>query len=209
MKRELDFIAGLTQQRRGAEGKQMTATEASIQESNAKIRDNDRLALVSKFVQNSAKKLTALMRQFVGPEYTAFIVGEEMAQFWEKKGADIIESEVDIKVRVGSSAFISREVRIQQFLQFLNITKGLQENPIVDIREVVRRLAEMFEIDDAGSLIIPMNPAMPMGQPQAGPGNGGQTMQQQSGGQNLGEMLSRTQNFGIAERGMNPTEVMQ
>lgn len=214
LKQELDFISGLTEQRRGISGKAMTATEASIMEQMSRVRDNDRLGRVTKFVEHGVKKLLYLVREFVGASYAEFIVGSEMAKFWREVGDDVLQSEVDVKVRVGSSAFISREVRTQQYLAFLNITKDWVNpetgRPYVDPREAIRRLTAMMEIDDAESLLTGLEPPLPFAAGAAPPKGGrgsGQTMQRQSpSGANLGEMLSRTQNFGIAQRTPNPTE---
>lgn len=217
LKAELVSLSGATAERReGGSAKAKTATEASIIEQQAKVRDSDRLYLVSKFVQNCVKKLLQLNRQFLDPASVSFVVGEELAMYWREVGSEILKSEVDIKVRIGSSGFVSREVKAKQYLDFLNLTRGLTEidpmtgqpMPIVKVREVIRRVAEVLEIDRYDEILIPeqQQSATPPVEIMPEGGRGGpQKPALRAGAPNLGDLLSGVQNVG-ARRAPNPRQ---
>jgi hypothetical protein len=213
---ELTFITGVTEQRRGGSDRTKTATEASLIEQQARIRDSDRLYCVSMFVEKVVKKLHQLNRQFLDPSYVQFVTGSEAAAFWTKVGADVLKADVDVKIRIGSSSFVSREIRAKQLLDFLNLTANLMDPltgiPVVNVRELISRVAEALEIDDYQSLIFPAMPTMlpgPQGQMAGGPQPPGQGPVQASplrtGNPNLGNMLSNVQNLGVRRSGrINP-----
>ena len=220
LRNELTFITGVTEQRKGGSQKSQTATEASIIEQQSRIRDSDRLSAVSKFVTRAARKILMLDRQFLEPNEIAFVVGPEAMSFWQEAGPDVVKAEVDIRVRVGSSAFMSREVRAKQLLDFLNLTSGLMDpmtgGPLVDVKEVVRRVAEALDIEDFERLLItpPTAPGvLPMMAGASSPGMAGQggqggpqqSMARRGGGTNLGDQLSGVQNLGV-RRAPNPTD---
>lgn len=218
LRNELTFITGVTEQRKGGSQKSQTATEASIIEQQSRIRDSDRLSAVSKFVTRAARKILMLDRQFLEPNEIAFVVGPEAMRFWQEAGPDVIKAEVDVKVRVGSSAFMSREVRAKQLLDFLNLTSGLMDpqtgGPLVDVKEVVRRVAEALDIEDYERLLItpPVQPGMmPMMAGQGAQGGPQQSMARRGGGTNLGDQLSGVQNLGVrrAPAGQAPNPTVQ
>ena len=209
IRNELTFLTGVTEQRKGGSQKSQTATEASIIEQQSRIRDSDRLGSVSKFVMRAARKILMLDRQFLEPEEISFVVGPEAMRFWQSAGPDVIKSEVDVRVRVGSSAFMSREVRAKQLLDFLNLTSTLVDpstgGPLVDVREVIRRGAEALDIEDFERLLIaPPPPQMGMVPPGGASQQGGPQGRPQQGGTNMGAMLSGVQNLGV-RRTPNPT----
>lgn len=210
LRRELTFITGVTEQRKGSSEKSQTATEASIIEQQSRIRDSDRLSAVSKFVTRAARKILMLDRQFLEPAEIGYVVGPEAMRFWQVAGPDIIRSEVDVKVRVGSSAFMSREVRAKQLLDFLNLTSTLVDpatgGPMIDVKEVIRRVAEALDIEDYERLLItPPMPEQPPGMMPQGASQGPQqSMARRGGGTNMGDQLSGVQNVG-ARQTPNPT----
>ena len=69
VRNNITFLSGVTDQRRGDIQKTSTATEASIVEQQARIRDNDRSLVVSKFVTTGVRILLQLSRQFLTPEF--------------------------------------------------------------------------------------------------------------------------------------------
>jgi hypothetical protein len=203
LKNELISITGVTEQRRGVVERAKTATEASIMDQQARVRDSDRLYLVSKFVERSAKKILQLDRQFLDGEYLSFVVGPEEGALWNASSEQILKAEVDIKVRVGSSAYMSKEVKTKQLLDFMNLTAQLADPatgmPIVNIQEIIKRIADSMDIDDYESLLNPMMSMAPPGM-QGTPTQGGPGMQDpalRTGSPNLGNLLSGVQNLGV------------
>jgi len=214
---EMTAASGVTEQRRGGQEKARTATEASIIEQQARIRDSDRLYLVGDLVERVAKKLLSLDRQFLQIDQVDFLVGPEMSAFWQEVGPDVLKAQVDVRVRVGSSGFMSREVRTKQLIDLLNVAKGAVDEmgrPILNMRALIERIAEGLEVDDYRSLMIPQQPVDPqqlaLQQMLSGGAQGGSGQQSpnlRSGGSNLGSMLSSIQNMGV-RRTPNPTQGM-
>ncbi len=213
----VNFLAGTTEQRRGVSAKAQTATEASIMEGLARVRDNDRLFIVSDFVKRGAIKLRELVRQFGSPEDFQDLIPRDMLEFWQSLGPQVLASKVTLRVRVGSSAFYSREVRNKQFFDWVNLFGGKVDpstgQPIIDLYEAARYGAQLLEVPEADRFIIPRVPGAPgaqgpgaPGAPGATPGNGGrQAGALRSGTQSFGDMLSSVQNVGV-RRGPNPRE---
>lgn len=218
---ELTFLTGVTEDRgnRGS-AKTKTATEASIIESQARIRDNDRIYIVSMWVQRIARKLLQLDRQFLTSDYVGFVTDPLMAQLWQAQPEEVLKAETEVRVRVGSSAFISREVRAKQYLDFLNLTARLVDPmtgaPVLDVRKVVSRVADALDIPNYQDLLLPpgMVPPMPTqgppGAPDSGavPGGGDgisvQSLNRRAGAPNAGNLISGVQNLGV-RRTPNPT----
>lgn len=207
----LNFISGVTEQKRGVVERAKTATEASIMDEQSRIRESDRLYVVSMFVEKVLRKLLQLDEQFLDASYVAFVTGPEALMMWQNEAPQILRAEVDVKIRVGSSAFISREIRAKQLLDFLNLTSGLSEvnpltgqpQPIINVREVIRRVAEALEIEDYKSLLA--TGQQPPLVPPPGPSSPSpQAPAMRTGAPNVGNELSMVQNVG-ARQAPNPT----
>lgn len=229
VRNNMTFLSGVTEQRKGTADKARTATEASIIEQQARIRDNDRSLVVSKFVTKGVRKLLQLSRQFLDPNNTDFLKSDSARALWQLSAPEIIKSEVDVEVNVGSSAFVSKEIQVKQYLDFLNVvgpmtemvptpmpdpTTGMitmvpQPTRIVDVRKFAQRIASEMNIPNWEDLLTPP-PNPQMGPPPVGPSavGGGQSTQTRKGDQNLGNMLSNTQNVNRPQGAPNPTSDM-
>lgn len=208
LRSDLNFLSGVTEQRRG-ESASRTATEASFIEQQAQLRDSDRLLLVAQFAQRGIETILFLDRKFLGPEYVSFITGPLSLGYWKREADNILKAQVEVKVRVGSTTFISREIRAKQLLDFLNLTAKIvdpmTQMPLVDVREVIRRVAEALEIDDYDALLLSPAPA-PL--PPGGPDQAGPPMAEGAdrglGNPSLGSLLSRVQNLGVRRTAERP-----
>lgn len=213
LREDLTLLAGLTEQRKGSSDRAKTATEASIMESRAQIRDSDRLYLVSKWVEDTFRKQHQFNKAYLKPDYVSFLTVPEAVQLWKEESATILAAEMDVRVRVGSSSYFSREVRAKQTLDFLNLTQG---DPHVNREVLLRRVAEAMDLEAPQEFIItqPMYTLEQAAQilgvmPQGGPGGPGdmpppQDTARRNGGTNLGDQLSGIQNLG-ARPAPNPT----
>jgi len=214
LKDSVSFISGVTEQRRGeSEQRARTATEASILEQQARIRDNDRLYRVSMFTQNILRKLNILNREFLDAEDVAvFTADPEVLDMWQTQSREILNAEVDVTIHVGSSGFKSREVQVKQYLDFLNIVSGVQETDpntgvpvnMVDLRALTMRIAEAMGIPDYKALFAERSvPPMDPDTMAAMSGGGGGGMNPLNNGTpSLGSQLSRVQHGNLAP---NPT----
>jgi len=216
VRNELMSITGITEQKRGVVSKAKTATEAAELAQQSDIRDSDRLYIVSRFVEKCAKKILQLDRSFLTADYIAFVTSPEEAEYWMEASPEILKSEVDIKVRVGSSAFKSREIKTKQLLDAFNLfaqaINPMTGQPYINVPEFIKRIFEQFDIEDYGSLLAPSPMMPPVGFPP-GPGSpvsaqdqsfsgGGsnsliQSMTRRDGSGNLGDLMSGVQNLGV------------
>lgn len=210
MRRDNELTTGINESRKGGSSKgTKTATEASIVESTSRVRDSDRIYIVTKFFESVIRVLDQLNQSFLSSEYVAFVTRPSALQLWQQQSAEILRMEALVSVRVGSSAYVSKEVRTKQLLDFLNITTKavdpMSGMPIVDARKVIMRLAEYMDIPGVEDLILPMVPPPPPGMmppPMPGqgsaPSNGGGVPRSQTrdAGTSMGSQLSGIQNVG-------------
>jgi hypothetical protein len=212
-RREMDQLSGVTAQRQGQSVGEKTATEASFMEAQSSRRDDDRLGLVTAFVENIVTKLDQLNVAYLDRNYAAFVTDPETAMVWQEHADEILRMQADVKVRVGSSGYKSKEVQVQQMLKFLNLTGQLVDPmtnlPIVNVRAVIVRLAEMIDLEAPEDFILPMAPPPMQGGPPPGMGGPGgqqppgqrQNMQNGPMTPNMGAMLSEIQNGGAVGQG--------
>jgi hypothetical protein len=216
---DMIFLSGVTEQRSRLGEKAKTATEASIIENQARVRDSDRLYIVEKWVTRVVKKLHQLDQLYLSPDYVAFLTIPEAFQLWSTPGAseEVMRADVDVRLRVGSSAYYSREVRVKQQLDFLNITQG---DPNVNRPALLRRIAESMDLDSPNEILNPQ-PMFTLEQAAQiltasgtiGPGTLGtgsvnkpsQDTARRTGSTNLGDQLSGVQNLGVRRNPPNPT----
>jgi hypothetical protein len=169
---DLTFVSGVTYQRQGFQTKgETTATEVASMENNAMLRDNDRMYLVAKFMERSMRKVVQLCRQNMSLGDVAFLSGSaEQSMAWKTVAAQLNRAEVDLIIRVGSTAFQTKETRISNLLELLNyggkLVDPMTGQSLLNVREVLTRIAEEL-VDDPESLIVqPVNPlggAVPVG----------------------------------------------
>jgi hypothetical protein len=183
------------------------------------VRDSDRLYIVEKWVTRVVKKLHQLDQVYLSPDYVAFLTIPEAFQLWSTPGAseEIMRADVDVRLRVGSSAYYSREIRVKQQLDFLNITNG---DPNVNRPALLRRIAEAMDLDSPDEILNPQ-PMFTLEQAAQilsasgtiGPGTLGtgqankpsQDTARRTGSTNLGDQLSGVQNLGVRRNPPNPT----
>jgi hypothetical protein len=215
LQNDLRLLSSVTEQREGSAEQEKTATEATYIEQNARVRDSDRISLTGDFIERTTRKLLALDRAYLTPAYAAFIGSPAKMVFWQNAAPEILKADVDVKIRVGSTAFVSKEVKVKQLLDFLNLTAPLG---VVNIAEVVRRIAEWMDLDDLESLILPQAQQAMFGGPnqqqQMPPGGQGpqgpgplQAMNLRAGQPTAGSQFSSTQNV-RTRRTPNPTSEM-
>lgn len=205
---EGELVTGVNEARKGSGQGGKTATEASIVESMSRVRDSDRVYIVTKFFESVVRVLDQLNQSFLTRDYVAFITRPSALQLWQQQSPEILKMEALVKVRVGSSAYVSKEVRTKQLLDFMNITVGAVDPmtgmPIVNARAVIQRLAEYMDLPAIEELILPMVPPPPPGMmppPMPGQGSppspGGMPRSQtRDSATAIGPMLSGVQNAG-------------
>lgn len=220
LRNDIVFISGVTEGRGvSASGPtDKTATQASIEESRAKVRDSDRVYLLSKFVERCVRTIHQIDCSVLTPADVAFFTKPEALILWKQQFGDIMRAEIGIVVRVGSSSYISKEVKVKQLIDFMNIAKEaidpMTGMPVLNVREIISRIAVEMELPDPEKLLMPLMPFPPLGvvpgQTGGDPNSGGSSGASQktnlrSGGSSLGSQLSSVQNLGV-RRAPNPTQ---
>lgn len=207
IKNDLTFLSGSTEERRSGATGDKTATEVSVVEQNARIRDSDRVLSVSDFVERVVRKLLQIDRGVLDTSYVSFVTTAEEATLWQEKASEIIKSEVDVTVTVGSSAYNSRDVKVKQMLDFLNLTANLidplTQLPLIDVKKLIYRIAQEMNIPNFQELFVSPTPVAT--QEQRDNEIGLQGTELRSGGTNLGALLSGVQNLGVRRTAPNPT----
>jgi hypothetical protein len=97
-----------------------------------------------------------------------------------------------VEVRIGSGSYVSKEIKVQQLMavadKFGAAVDPLTGAPLVNLREIVRRVVELIVDEDPAGVLMPEGapPLPPM--PQPGSVSGGAT--QNGGPRSLGEALA-------------------
>ena len=170
---ELNNMSGLTENRKGGAGDK-TATEATIIESRSQVRDNDRVNQVEDFILNVVSYLHKLDQEFLSAEYVSFLTSDEAMLLWEEQSEEVLNADVQLTIRSGSGAFISKDMLIQHLLalgrEFGAAMDPLTGTPILNIRELVRRVVNLMLPEDPSGILFPPVPIGPLGAPNAATG---------------------------------------
>jgi len=130
-----------------------SATEAGILEKHLEIREGDRLSVVVDFVTTIARKLDQLVQFHITGDEAVKITGpqgEEWAHISEKDYAKI-EGEFEYSVNVGATQPRLPEIERSQWIAFLSQVV-IPLPAILTKPSVMRRMAEMFHIEDEAAL---------------------------------------------------------
>jgi len=205
LRTEMTFISGATEARQGLDtGTNKTATEVTEIAASARIRDSDRLMRVSKFIEHVAKKLLTIDQQVLTVDYVTNYAGLEGAEYWQNFFDQVINAPVSVQVRVGSSAYVSREVKIKQMLDFMNLGKGQIDprtgTPVLDPVKIMSRIAEEMNLDGYKEFFYSPGEVPPVMPNRLGGGEGGgngQSTTLRNGSTDLASQLSAVQNLGV------------
>lgn len=131
-----------------------SATEAGILDKRLEIREGDSLSEVVDFVLTVARKLDQLVQFHISGDEAVKIVGPSGQDEWihvsEQDYGDI-EGEFEYSVNVGATQARLPEVERSQWIAFLsNVVIPFPQ--ILTKPSVMRRMAEMFHIEDEAAL---------------------------------------------------------
>lgn len=147
IKADIDEIGGVSGYQKGtvASGAK-TATEASIVESNSRARADERLDVMTTYVQSVARDLALICLKYLSQDEVAKIVGEEEAQNWiTLDDNEELERELMFNIDVGSTAPVNREVERQQSMELYAMVK---DDPVFDLLQPRIDLLKKFRIKD-------------------------------------------------------------
>jgi hypothetical protein len=180
--------AGASESERATVERRKTMFEASQISKYTQLRNEDRVSLVEDWISNIGKKLYDQLQANLRVP-TAIKISNKYGQFW-KEGItkDDIQGDFDVNVRIGSTKPKIPEFEKQdmaEFMQALSTIPNIQAylNPPgqmgIDLTEMVKKIAKLFDFEDDIMKPRPMPPMMPgmPGMPGQGP------MGQMGGGQ--------------------------
>lgn len=210
----LTKLSGSTEQRRGGQMKGATATEASIVESTARVRESDDVQIVAAFVTRGVRRIWSMIQQYGTVQDFAHVVGIEQASFLSEVFQEdfLKRTRVKVTIRVGSMAYVSREIRTKQFMDWVNVfgskVDPMTGLPVIDLYEAARFAATLLNVPNPERFLTSRRPTGLPGPVGGGgpPGSPGQDIRVRSGGTNMGDLLSATQNVGVRRgpTGPNP-----
>ena len=187
IKRDITEISGITTYQRGdATQGAKTATEAAIVEGQSRNRTEERLDVVTTFVNRITKNIASISQKFMSPELIFPIVGDiavSWIQITEDKG---LQGDFIYDVIYGSSIPINPDVDRQQFNEFYKMAANDPYFDPIKIRlEMVRKyrlpdpesyfnkeIAQMLKQKRIEDAMRPQNPDGSAVEPQE-PGEGG------------------------------------
>jgi len=130
-----------------------SATEASILDNRLEVREGDRLSTVIDFVTDVAKKLDMLIQAHISQDEAVKITGPE-GEFWQTvKETDYeqIAGEFEYTVNAGASQPRLPDIERSQWIAFLSQVV-IPFPHILTAPSVMKRMAEMFHIEDENAL---------------------------------------------------------
>jgi len=156
----------------GAALKTKTATEATIVESQSRLRSSEKIDTVDEFHLGIGIKLAEIIAQFAGPDGIPvnFVQSGEM-QF----GNLPIEALKNLNmlyafdIRAGSSMPVNKEVLRKQLMEILAIVKG---DPLIDYRPILEEIMKTYDLQNLLPRILTPPPEMqtaPLSRQSGGP----------------------------------------
>lgn len=147
-----------------------SATEASLLDKHLEIREGDKLSIVIDFVTGIASKLDQLIQANLDRDMAVRITGPQ-GEFWQAIKTEDYESisgEFEYSVNVGASRPRLPDIERSQWIAFLSQVV-IPMPHILTAPSVMKRMAEMFHIEDEAALeelrqlgLKIMNGQMPM-----------------------------------------------
>jgi len=130
-----------------------SATEASLLDRRLEIREGDDMSLVIDWILVIARKLDQLVQANISRDEAVRIVGPEGENWQMIRESDFqnIEGEFEYSVNVGASSPRLPDIERSQWIAFLSQVV-IPFPHILTAPNVMRRMAEMFHIEDEASL---------------------------------------------------------
>lgn len=161
IKTDIDRTTGVYDSARGsAPSRRETATTMSILSNASSERFQVKVLLISEGgFKDAVRQIIQLNQQYIDHSMELLIRGQDGTQtITNLEPADIL-GEYDI-LAVGSAIepALNKEVKQNQFIQLLNV---INQNPLVNQQEFLKRLFEAFEMKNIDALLAQQQPMMP------------------------------------------------
>ena len=130
-----------------------SATEAAVLDRRLEVKEGDRMSIVVDFITDVAKKLDQLIQANIDQDMAVKIVGPEGERWETIKESDYqkIDGEFEYSVNVGATAPRLPDIERSQWIAFMSQVV-IPMPHILTMPNVMRRMAEMFHIEDEAAL---------------------------------------------------------
>lgn len=178
LKSYIDEITGQDEMLRGgSDGKDMTATESEIRDTNNQLRTGLRVKAYDNFMTNQASHGVQIIRQLGDPEKVRAIAGDKAAMLWQLHAADPEDflCEYTVGVAAGSTGQRAKRERMDRFSRFRQSANEENQNamqsgkpPIWDTDQIMVEMVREDNVRNPDRFRFP--PAPPPQPMMAGPG---------------------------------------
>lgn len=160
IKNDFREITGISEYYRGsAVPGTKTAYETAQVQAGTGVRLDGHSRATTDFVENIARKLVQIVKDFYTLPIVARIVGPDGALGWREFSRWDIQAEVDVRVHLGSMRPPDKEVNRMLAPQFYQM---MRQEPLIDPRWVVSKTLEMWGDPAPDSHFVEGIPAEPM-----------------------------------------------
>lgn len=146
-------VTGVGQNRRGGAGVR-TATEASIIEQSARVKEDDKVDQVARFIYRDIKILINMIRSFVDRDFVYRLSGKVGGVKWGQFTMDDATWSPDVEVEIESFRASVTQERMQAYAQALDI--GARLVPVIGntvrLDKLYRRLLTELKIPNADEI---------------------------------------------------------
>lgn len=181
VEKDIGDVSGISEYQRGQVPEtRRTATEAAIISDSVNARAADKLAQIEGGIALVARRVVALLQEFVTVDQVARVVGPDGALWWVPYDAEDVAGEYDFEVEGGSTQPMNETVRRQTATAIAESMMPFVQMGVVNPTELAMYLLKFgFGIKNPQNFMVDPMQSMMMQQQMAA--------QQQTGGQMPGQ----------------------
>lgn len=189
IEKDIGDVSGVSEYQKGQVPEtRRTATEAAIISDSVNARAADKLAQIEGAIGLTARRVVAVLQEFVSQTQVASIVGPDGAVWWVPYDALDVAGEFDFEVEAGSTQPQNETVRRQTATSLMQAMAPFMEMGVINPQALAEYVLKTgFGVKDPGKFMAPPQPMLPPGMEdpnaQGGmPGQGGMQEPPMGGG---------------------------
>lgn len=162
---DIDRVSGVSEiQRGGVPEIRRTATEANLVQDAVNARVSDKLAMVEQCISEVARRVVALVRQYMTGEQVARVMGKDGEPMWITYDRDYLEGDFDFEVVGGSTQPTNESFRRQMALQIVDAMAPFAGAGVVDMTKLAAYVLQNgFGVKNPDEFIMQPQPQAPAG----------------------------------------------
>jgi len=203
-KADFQEISGISEAALGSGKGVQTATEASYIERQSGLRIDDMRGMLDDFLEESTRRIVALLRQFYTGQQVFPILGDDGNVWLQTVTQQTVNGEYDVAIEPGSTERVDRNARMRQSIELLQVLTPMNEAMMaqgkqLNFEEVLRQILSNSDIvKNPDNIIIPLPPPPPQPQQPQQPQQQGAVQGQQPAPADvngLGQVVQEQQGF--------------